>query len=136
MFLNPNIFANLNSNCPNLLDLRNLQEQVKKAFCYQKLFWPFAVWINCSSDLKKLSNSQRTIFSQWVGIILVTKYHCYFLFLQLQNSRKKVGAMTTIKRLDRYFMANILPFSYKSCFLKNLATFQEIVKKILQEMQM
>ena len=33
MFLNPNIFFNLNLNCSNLLDLRNLQEQVKKAFC-------------------------------------------------------------------------------------------------------
>ena len=34
-------FSNLNYNCSNLLDLRNLQEKVKKAFCYQKLFWPF-----------------------------------------------------------------------------------------------
>ena len=32
----PIIFFNFNSNCYNLLDLRNLQEQVKKAFCYQK----------------------------------------------------------------------------------------------------
>ena len=38
MFLNPNIFSNLDYNCSNLLDMRNLQEQVKKAFCYQKLF--------------------------------------------------------------------------------------------------
>ena len=38
MFLYPNNFSNLNSNCSNLLDMRNLQEQVKKAFCYQKLF--------------------------------------------------------------------------------------------------
>ena len=38
--------------------MRNLQEQVKKAFCYQKLLWPFTVWINCSSDLKYLANSQ------------------------------------------------------------------------------
>ena len=37
--------------------MRNLQEQVKKASCYQKLFWPFPVWINCSSDLKKIANS-------------------------------------------------------------------------------
>ena len=42
----------------NWLDLRNLQEQVKKAFCYQKLFWPFTVWINCSSDLKNFWNSR------------------------------------------------------------------------------
>ena len=47
----------MNSNCSNLLHLRNLQEQVKKAFCYQKLFWPFTVWINCSSDLKIFANS-------------------------------------------------------------------------------
>ena len=36
----------------------NVQEQVKKALCYQKLFLPFTVWINCSNDLKKFANSQ------------------------------------------------------------------------------
>ena len=40
-----------------MICMRNLQEQVKKAFCYQKLFWPFTVWINCSSDLKNFTNS-------------------------------------------------------------------------------
>ena len=38
MFLNPNNFSNFNFNCSNLLDMRNLQEQVKKVFCYKKLF--------------------------------------------------------------------------------------------------
>ena len=57
-FYIPIIFSNLNYNCSNFLDLRNLQEQVKKAFCYQKLFWPFTVWINCSSDLKIFANSR------------------------------------------------------------------------------
>ena len=38
--------------------MRNLQEQVEKAFCYQKLFWPFTVWINWSSDLKNFGNSR------------------------------------------------------------------------------
>ena len=38
MFLNPNIFYNMIFNCSNLLGMRNLQEQVEKAFCYQKLF--------------------------------------------------------------------------------------------------
>ena len=38
--------------------MRNLQEQVKKAFCYQKLFWPFTVWINYFSDLKIFANFQ------------------------------------------------------------------------------
>ena len=54
----PIIFSYLNSNCSNLSDLRNLQEQVTKAFCYQRLFWPFTVWINCSSDLKKIEKSR------------------------------------------------------------------------------
>ena len=36
MFLNPNNFFQFETNCSNLLDMRNLQEQVKKAFCYQK----------------------------------------------------------------------------------------------------
>ena len=40
----------MNSNYSNFLDMRNLQEQVKKAICYQKLFWSFTVWKNCSSD--------------------------------------------------------------------------------------
>ena len=38
--------------------MRSLQEQVKRAFFYQKLFWPFTVWINCSSDLKNFANSR------------------------------------------------------------------------------
>ena len=37
-------FSNLNSNCSNSLDIRNLNKQVKKAFCYQKLFRPFTVY--------------------------------------------------------------------------------------------
>ena len=40
--------------------MRNLQEQVKKAFWYQKGFWPFSVWINCSSDLKNFANSRHS----------------------------------------------------------------------------
>ena len=40
--------------------MRNLHEQVKKAFCYQKLFWPFTVWINCCSLESRIT---RTIFS-------------------------------------------------------------------------
>ena len=56
MFLNSNIF--LQSEFSNLSHIGNLQEQVKKVFCYQKLFWPFtAVWINCPSDLNNLVNS-------------------------------------------------------------------------------
>ena len=51
----------MNSTCSNLLDMRNLQEQVKKAFCHQKLFWPFTVWINCSRNLKNFANSRPSV---------------------------------------------------------------------------
>ena len=42
----------------DLSDMSNLQEQVKKTFSYQKLFWSFTVWINCSIDPKIFANSQ------------------------------------------------------------------------------
>jgi hypothetical protein len=38
MFLNPNIFFQFEFLFSNLKDQRNLEEQVKKTFCYQKLF--------------------------------------------------------------------------------------------------
>ena len=52
--------------------MRNLQEQAKKTFCYQKLFWPFTLWINCSSALKIFANSWASAlnfkrFSRSVG---------------------------------------------------------------------
>ena len=50
--------------------MRNLQEHVKKAFCYQIFFWPFTVWINChfanswpsASNLKSFSRSLQQFF--------------------------------------------------------------------------
>jgi hypothetical protein len=45
------LYSNNNYNCSNLSYLRNLQQQVKTAFCYRKLFWPFTVRTNCSNDL-------------------------------------------------------------------------------------
>ena len=54
MLLNLNIFFQFET---------NLQEQLKKTFCYQNWFWPFNVWKNYSSDLKHFSRSSRTIFS-------------------------------------------------------------------------
>ena len=63
MFLNLNIFFPIWILIVliYLLDMRSLQEQVKKAFCYQKLFWPFTVWINCSSDLKHFKSLSRSL---------------------------------------------------------------------------
>ena len=44
--------------------MRILQEKGKKAFCYQKLFSPFTVWMNCHSDLKNFANSWPSSFSR------------------------------------------------------------------------
>ena len=41
MFLNPNDFSNLNSNCSNLLDIRNLQEQVKNSILLPNIIQTF-----------------------------------------------------------------------------------------------
>ena len=71
MLLNPNIFFQF-SNSSNLLYLRNLQEQVKQAFCYQKLFWPFTVGTNCSSDLKIFANACPSA-SNFKKKILITR---------------------------------------------------------------
>ena len=63
MFLNPPKKFQFEFNWSNILDIRNLQEQVKKIFFYQNLLRPFTVRIN---DLKTFSNSRpitRTIFS-------------------------------------------------------------------------
>ena len=84
----------MNYNFSNLLDMRNLQQQVKKAFCYQQslcqqLFWPFTVWVNCSSDLKifvysrpsasKFFSITRTFFSHSSSEqFLITKYHFFW----------------------------------------------------------
>ena len=57
LFLHVSKFQ-LNYDCSNLLDMRYLQEQVEKAFCYKKLFWPFNVQTNCFSDLKIFANSR------------------------------------------------------------------------------
>ena len=47
--------------CPNLLDKRNLQEQVKKTLCYQKLLWPFTVlFIVISKNLQILGLQPRS----------------------------------------------------------------------------
>ena len=74
-FLNPNIFFPI-----WIVLMRNLQEQVKKAFCYHKLFWPFTFWINWYSDRENFWNSRlkadnlqylwdhlKNLFKQWIG---------------------------------------------------------------------
>ena len=73
--------------------LRNIQEQVKKAFCYQKLFWPFTVWINCSSDLKNFSNS-RLSASNFKSFSRSLEQ--FFLTVGQNNFGNKIPLFTTL----------------------------------------
>ena len=54
----------------------NLQEQVKKAFCYQKLFWPFTFQTICSIDIIFANSRPSTlhfkIFSQLLEQFFLT----------------------------------------------------------------
>ena len=89
----------MNSNCSNFLDRRNLQEQVKKVFCYIKLFWPFTVWINCFIDLKTFlenrttsSHSRSEQFGQQNTIVHYQKrVNCIFDFQSDTHCRKMSG---------------------------------------------
>ena len=59
MFLNPNNFFQFEFLfVKNHQILETSRNKLKKPFCYQKLFWPFTIWINCSRDLKNFANSQ------------------------------------------------------------------------------
>ena len=83
------IYSNLNSSCRNLLDMRNLQEQ---------LFWPFTFWINWSSDLKIFANprpsaSNFKIFS-W-------SLEQFFLTVGQNNFGNKIPLMLKCLKLRR-----------------------------------
>ena len=86
----------MNYNCSNSLYLRNLQEQVKKAFCYQKMFWPFTVWINRFSDLKKLANSQPSA-SNFKSFSPPLEH--FFLAVGQNNFGNKIPFLKTFLRL-------------------------------------
>ena len=104
----------MNYNCYSLLDVWNLQEQVKKAFCYQKLFWPFTVWINCSSDLKNFANfrpsaSNFKSFSQ--------SLEQYFL---------TVGQNNFVNKIPYQIILRLLFFSSSSYFrIMNVSAFRK-----------
>ena len=111
----PIIFSNLNSNCSCLLDMRNFQVQVKKAFCYQKLFWPFIVWTNCWSDLKKFANSRPS----------ASNFKCFSRYLKqfFSHSRseqfwwkKYHGLRTSNEGLNQRYMKNLANLADKICF--------------------
>ena len=67
--------------------MRNLQKQVKEAFFCQKLFWPFTVWINCSSDLINFANSR---LSAWNFKSFSRSLEHFFLSVGKNNFGNKI----------------------------------------------
>ena len=91
----------------------------KEAFCYQKLFWPFTVWINCSTDLNIFANSRLPAsnfksFSRSLEQFFLTvgqnnfgkKYH--FQYLSLFPSK------TRLKRISVYRAMRNVNLKFKS----------------------
>ena len=59
MFPNPNIVFPILVLIHLIYQIwENSRNKFKKHSVYQKLFWPFTAWINCSSDLKIFENSR------------------------------------------------------------------------------
>ena len=100
--------------------MRNLQEQVKKELCYQKLFWPFDVWINCSSNLKNFANSRPSVsnfksFSQSLEHFFLTIDQNNFgnkitiIYLGQVHEKWVIGSVpvTHSFHLDHFFVFNV-----------------------------
>ena len=81
MFLNPNIFFQLS----NILDMRNLQEQVKKSILLPKIVLTFYC-LKCSSDLKNFANSRP---SAWNFESFSQSLEQFFLTVGQDNVGKK-----------------------------------------------
>ena len=94
----------MNSNCYNLLYLRNLQEQVKKAFCYP------IVRTNCSCDLKN-SWPSASNFKK-----ISTSLEWFFLTVGQNNFDKKIPFKISfvLKRSSNWIFA-FLEFYEISC---------------------
>ena len=61
MFLNPNIFFQFEFKFFKFIESEKPPGTSEKAICSQILFWPFTVWINCSSDLKNSRTSASNL---------------------------------------------------------------------------
>ena len=111
----------------NLLDMRNFQEQVKKAFCYQKLFWPFTVWINCFSYLKNFANKipfLKRIFS-------VKSTHCEKAANHPTGLTKPLFLPSSVKTSGIFF-SNFVAYSENLNF-NNIGTLVWFRVRILSE---
>ncbi len=93
----------MNPNSSYLLDLRNLQEQIKKAL----LFSHFTVRIICSSDLKSFANSRPSAMNfksfSW-------SLEQFFLTVSQNNFSNKIPFFWSLGWLWVWFFSNLFYF--------------------------
>ena len=81
------------------------RDKLKKAFCYQKLSWPFTVWINCSSNIKIFANSQPSA-SNFKSFSRSLEH--FFLTVGQNNFGNKIPFLhlkNPIKKCERFSLA-------------------------------
>ena len=76
----------------------------KKSELYQKLFWPFTVWINCSSDLKNFANS-RSSASNFKSFSRTQEQ--FFLTVGQNNFGNKIPLCVFAGMIDRWSLGHI-----------------------------
>ena len=119
------LYSNNNYNCSNLSYLRNLQQQVKTAFCYRKLFWPFTVRTNCSNDLKMFTNSRPSASNFKKNSRLLEQF---FLTVGQNNFGNKILFLWKKFRFFFLLLSCLVRFFFQDRQYRNL--FKE--KKVMQ----
>ena len=106
--------------------MRDLQEQVKKALCYEKLFWPFTVWINCSSDLKFFSNSQPSALN--FKSVSRSLEH-FFLTVGQNNFGNKISFL--VQKICFYVSSNSTFWEIPTVFQRTVVEFTKLYIDII-----
>ena len=146
----------MNYNCSIFLDLRNLQEQIKKVFCYQKLSWLFTVWIiqkfckfsAFSLGILKFCSITRTFFltvgqtnfgnkipypwmtdAFFLRIKFLILQYCYLRFNKMIFSEiwQGKGNWTQLVDFIDIIVKNIL-FTYKICYLSIVCILNSVTR--------
>ena len=126
-FCLPIIFSNLNYNCSDLSDLRNLQEQIKKAFWFKNCSGLNLEWIVLVTEKNFWNSRLNEFFLQKVRTIwkqnTILNWHIFFLhqlyafkniwMIQVTNFKFSIAIVTvnSALQLSKKVFSNFLSFS-------------------------
>ena len=119
MFLNPTIFSNLNTNCSNLVYLRNLLEQVKKPVLFKEGHVRFCKRRGADGFFfipHQLQFATFTFHLFWVNTLLSqgrAALHCSKIERQISHENEC---------LDIFFFIFVIFFIICTFFISNLYT--------------